>query len=397
MSTRLPPRHMWWLVFFSATLSAGWPESAPGQSTADSTVVLSGGEYLDLRAGRLRPNGAIVVRGGAIVAMHPPEAGWRPPAAVLVHSLAGHTILPGLIDAHVHLTLAGPPAENAAATLRAGFTTVIDLGSADGAGIRLRDQIAGGQVLGPAVIAAGSWIGSKGGVCEFGGATVRSAEEAAGRARSDLSQGADLLKVCVTGWPAEAVSFPDSIQLKAGLLTQVADAAAAAGRPVYAHAIGRAGALLAAARGVRALAHTPIVDPADADRLRDAGVYVISTLATLTQGEGAARVRQSFRLLRRAGVPIVLGTDAGVLPHGSNARELVALTDNGLSPLEALRAATLDAAALLGSTRVGEIAVGRAGDFVVVDGDPLRDVRVLQRPVLVLRGGRAVPAAKTSP
>jgi imidazolonepropionase-like amidohydrolase len=86
-----------------------------------------------------------------------------------------------------------------------------------------------------------------------------------------------------------------------------------------------------------------------------------------------------------------------VLPHGSNARELVALIDNGMSPLDALRAATLDAAALLGSSRVGEIAVGRAGDFVVVEGDPLRDVRVLQRPVLVLRGGRVVPAARTSP
>jgi imidazolonepropionase-like amidohydrolase len=388
---------MSWLVFLSAVIPGGWPESASGQTPADSTVVLSGGEYLDLRAGRLRANGAIVVRGGAIVALHPPEAGWRPSPGARVHSLAGHTILPGLIDAHVHLTLAGTPADNAAATLRAGFTTVIDLGSANGAGIRLRDQIAGGEVLGPAVIAAGSWIGSTGGVCEFGGATVRSAEEAAARARFDLSRAADLLKVCVTGWPAEAVSFPDSIQLKADLLSGVTDAAAAAGRPVYAHAIGRAGALLAATRGVRALAHPPIVDPADANRLRRAGVYVISTLATLTTGAEADRVRHSFRLLRRAGVPIVLGTDAGVLPHGSNARELVALIDNGMSPLDALRAATLDAAALLGSSRVGEIAVGRAGDFVVVEGDPLRDVRVLQRPVLVLRGGRVVPAARTSP
>jgi imidazolonepropionase-like amidohydrolase len=387
------------LVLFSSVLSVpgGLPGSVSAQAPADSTVVLSGGEYVDLRAGRLRSNGAMVIRGGTIVAIHPPADGWRAPADARVLSLAGHTILPGLIDAHVHLTLAGTPAENAAATLRAGFTTVIDLGSADGAGIRLRDQIAGGQVLGPAVIAAGSWIGSQGGVCEFGGATVRSAKEAAARAQSDLSQGADLLKVCVTGWPAEAVAFPDSVQFKADLLTPVTGAAIAAKRPVYAHAIGRAGALLAAAHGVRALAHTPIVEAADAHRLRGAGVYLISTLATLTQRDGADRVRRSFQSLRRAGVTIVLGTDAGVLPHGSNARELVALTENGLSPLEALRAATLDAAALLRSTRVGEIAVGRAGDFVVVDGDPLRDVRALERPVMVLRGGRVVPAATSSP
>ncbi|MGH7580971.1 MAG: amidohydrolase family protein, partial [Gemmatimonadales bacterium] len=159
---------------------------------------------------------------------------------------------------------------------------------------------------------------------------------------------------------------------------------------LYAHAIGRAGALLAASRGVRALAHTPVVDSAGAARLREAGVYVISTLATLTAGEGGEPVRRSFRLLRRAGVTLVLGTDAGVLPHGSNGRELVALTDAGLTPLEALRAATLSAAALLGSSRVGEIAVGKTGDFVVVEGDPLADVRVVERPVMVLQGGRIV-------
>lgn len=86
----------------------------------------------------------------------------------------------------------------------------------------------------------------------------------------------------------------------------------------------------------------------------------------------------------------MLGTDAGVLPHGANARELLALTEAGLSPLEALRAATLDAAALLGSSRVGEIAVGKAGDFVVVEGDPLRELGVLERPVMVVRSGRIV-------
>jgi imidazolonepropionase-like amidohydrolase len=399
MSTRRLRRHMPLLVLFSTVVSlpGGLPGSVSAQVPADSTVVLSGGAYVDLRAGRLRSNGAIVIQGGTIVAMHAPDAGWRAPADARVLSLEGHTILPGLIDAHVHLTIAGTPAENAAATLRAGFTTVIDLGSADGAGVRLRDQIAGGRVLGPTVIAAGSWIGSKGGVCEFGGATVGSEAEAAARAQSDLSQGADLLKVCVTGWPAEAVAFPDSVQFKADLLTSVTEAAVAAGRPVYAHAIGRAGALLAAAHGARALAHTPIVDADDANRLRSAGIYVISTLATLTKGDGADRVRRSFQLLRRAGVTIVLGTDAGVLPHGSNAGELVALTENGLSPLEALRAATLDAAALLRSTRIGEIAVGRAGDFVVVDGDPIRNLRALERPVMVLRGGRVVPAAKPSP
>ena len=271
---------------------------------------------------------------------------------------------------------------------RAGFTTVVDLGSAGGAGLRLRDQIARGVTAGPSVIAAGSWIGAKGGVCEFGGATVAGAEEARRRARSDLDAGAELLKVCVTGWPAEAVAAPDSVELGPGSLDAVLEVARAAGRPVYAHAIGQGGALLAAERGVRALAHTPVVDSLSAERLKQSQVVVISTLATLTARPEAEAVRHSFRLLRSAGVPIVLGTDAGVLPHGRNAGELAALVAAGLTPLEAIRAATVEAAVLIGRKDLGAIAVGAAGDLVVVDGDPLQDPKLLARPALVLKAGR---------
>lgn len=255
------------LLYALAIPVLGQSNARPGAAT--SALVLLDGEYLDLRAGVARPNGAIVVRGGRIAEIRSSTLGWRPPAGARVLELAGRTILPGLIDAHVHLTISGEPAANAAATLRAGFATVLDLGSAGGAGARLRDSIAAGRLLGPRVIAAGSWIGSKGGVCEFGGATVATPEEARARAGVDLEAGADVLKVCVTGWPAKAVAFPDSIQLKVAMLAAVLEVGEAAGRPVYAHAIGRAGALLAAAGGVRALAHTPVVD---GDPLRDVRV-----------------------------------------------------------------------------------------------------------------------------
>ena len=356
----------------------------------DTTLVLVGGQSLDVRSGKLRPNGAIVVRGGKIVALYAPERRWQPPAGAEVVDLEGSTVLPGLIDAHVHLTLGNDADSNARATLLAGFTTVADLGSADGAGLRLRDRIAKGEVPGPRVIAAGSWIGERGGVCEFGGATVHGAAEAGARARADLEAGADLLKVCVTGWPRDAVASPDSVELGAEPLDAVMVAAKAARRPVFAHSIGQAGALLAARHGVRALAHTPIVDSAGAAVLARSGVQVISTLASLRPRPGGAEVVASFRLLRRAGVPVVLGTDAGVLPHGQNARELVALTEAGLTPAEALRAATSDAAALLGVKDAGEIRVGAAGDLVVVEGDPLADIRLVQRPTLVVQGGRTV-------
>jgi imidazolonepropionase-like amidohydrolase len=387
--SRLPP-----LCLLLVVLSGGRPIdgiSVPGTvGSTDTTLVLRGGSRFDPRSGTLHPNGSIVVRRGKVVAVRgPTAAGPLPPGAQVVE-LDGRTILPVLIDAHVHLTLAGNPDSNALATLRAGFTTVVDLGSADGVGLRLRDAIAQGRVRGPRVIAAGSWIGIKNGVCEFGGATVSSAAEAAARTRADLDAGADLIKVCVTGWPTDAVAFPDSVELKAAPLDAVVKAAAGAPRMVFAHAIGQAGALLAASHGVKALAHTPVVDSAAAAALRRSGVPVISTLASLGPRPGGAEVLASFRRLRAAGVPVVLGTDAGVLRHGQNARELAALTDAGLSPAEALRAATLDAARLLGRRDLGEIKVGAAADFVVVKGDPLQDIRLVQRPEMVWQGGRTV-------
>ena len=381
-----------------AALAAGAPAqnsagagAGLGAAGPDSTLVLTGGRYLDVRAGVLRENGAMVLRGGRIVAIHAPGEHWPVPVGASVRRLEGQTILPGLIDAHVHLTLAGQPKANAAATLRAGFTTVIDLGSVGVGGTGLRDAIAAGRLAGPRVIAAGSWIGTRGGVCEFGGATVTSETEAGARARSDIAAGADLLKVCVTGWPADAVAAPDSVELKAPLLAAVLSAARDAKRPVYAHAIGRAGALLAVRSGVRALAHTPVVDSADAAHLAESGVFVISTLATLSRGPGGTDVRQSFQRLHRAGARIVMGTDAGVLAHGRNADELVALVSAGLTPLEALRSATLAPAALLGATDVGEIAVGARADLLLVEGDPLRDISKISTPLLVIQAGRVAP------
>ncbi|HKT61252.1 MAG TPA: amidohydrolase family protein [Gemmatimonadales bacterium] len=382
------------LLLLLATAPGGGRSPAPPDPAlspgADSLLVLRGGARFDPRTGTVQPNGAIVVRNGRVVAVQSPNSVGQLPSNARVVDLEGRTVLPGLIDAHVHLTLAGDPDSNALATLRAGFTTVVDLGSADGAGARLRDAIAQGHVAGPRVIAAGSWIGAKGGVCEFGGATVNGAAEAAARTRSDLAAGADLIKVCVTGWPKDAVAFPDSVELAAGPLDAVMKEASAARRMVFAHAIGQAGALLAASHGVTALAHTPVVDSTAAAALRRSRIQVISTLASLGPRPGGAEVVASFRRLRAAGVPIVLGTDAGVLPHGQNGRELIALTDAGLTPAEALRAAMVDAARLIGRSELGEIKVGAAGDFVVVNGDPLRDITIVQRPELVVHGGRIV-------
>lgn len=359
---------------------AAYPLPAPAQD-----LVLRSGRYLDIATGAYKQLGAILIHAGRITEIRPPgsEGTWDPATTTI--DLAGRTLLPGLIDAHVHLTIAGEPAANAAATLRAGFTTVVDMGSAGGQGIHLRDDIAAGKVLGPTMIAAGSWIGAKGGVCEFGGATVSSPEEAAARARQDISAGADAIKVCVTGWPADAVAAPDSVELGQRTLAAVMEAAGT--RPVYAHAIGRAGALLAASLGARALVHTPIMSAGGVATLKSSGVYLIPTL---TAGADSTAVRDSFIRLHQAGLRLVFGTDAGVLTHGQNAKEFATLATAGLTPLEALRSATLATAQMLGRTDLGVIAPGAVADFVVVGGDPLADITLLERPAMVIHLGRVV-------
>src|SRR5688572_25425109 len=146
---------------------------------ADSVTVVRGGQVLDVRSDRIEQNVTLVVRGGRIVSRSTGTV--TIPSGARVIDATGLVVMAGLIDAHVHLTIAGRPRDNAAATLRAGFTTVADLGSAGAAGVRLQRLIDADSFPGPRIIPAGSWIGGRGGVCEFGGATIRGAEEARAR------------------------------------------------------------------------------------------------------------------------------------------------------------------------------------------------------------------------
>jgi imidazolonepropionase-like amidohydrolase/enterochelin esterase-like enzyme len=359
----------------------------PGERTRDSGVVaVRAGRLLDPRTGSLTTRAIILVRDGVVIDVGPHV---RIPAGARVVDATSYTVLPGLIDAHVHLTLAGRPRDNARKTLQAGFTTVADLGSAGGGGVRLRDLI-GDSIPGPRIVAAGSWIGGRGGVCEFGGATIRGAAEAEARAQADLLGGADLLKVCVTGWLDPSVQYPDSVELTGEELAAVARAGAKAEVPLVAHAIGRAGVDASLAAGVRLFAHTPVVDEAGAVRIAQSRACVATTLTTLLQGKEAAALRESFARLRRAGVRFMLGTDAGVLAHGTNTAELRTLVSIGLTPLEAIAAATHQAAECLGLPHYGALEPGSPGDLIGIAGNPLDDPALLGAPALVIRGGREV-------
>ena len=311
------------------------------QLVSDSALAIRAGRLLDPASGTISQNVVLIMRGDRVAQRIENASTWRAAAGINLIDLSAFTVLPGLIDTHVHLTLGGRSRDNATATARAGFTTVADLGSGNYSAIRLEQLVDADSVIGPRMISAGSWIGGRGGVCEFGGATIRGAEEASSRVTADLNAGAQLIKLCITNWLSTALQHPDSIELTDAELSAIVNRARAANVRTVAHAIGQRGALAAAQHGVRWLAHTPVVDSAAATQLATARVCISSTLTSLGQGPAGVALRESFQRLRQAGVRITIGTDAGVVPHGNNANELITLTGAGVSPLDALRAGTV--------------------------------------------------------
>lgn len=375
----------------AAATAALTPAQTPAPSRGD--VTLRATRLLDPVSGQIRGPLVIQVSGGRITKILPANEVDARSGTVI--DLGNATVLPGLIDAHVHLQIGGEPQANATAILRAGFTTVVDLGARSDVVLRLRDQIAAGTAEGPRILAAGLWVGTKAGVCEFGGIGIAGSPDAfRARVRENIAAGADLIKVCVSGWAADGFARPDSYEIADDALAAVVDESRRADRMVVAHAISAGGVKAALRAGVRGLAHAAYVDKTTAEELRTHGVFLVPTLTSLlagTQGPAAEALRTSVTTAYRAGVRIVFGTDGGVLPHGQNAKELTTLVDAGLSPIDAIRAATVHAAGAFGlADTIGSIEPGRAADIIAVDGDPLADVTSLSRVVFVMHDGRIV-------
>jgi len=306
-------------------------------------------------------------------------------------------VLPGFIDAHVHLAIGNGVAASALADLRAGFTTIVDLGSRTTRLLQLRDSINAGFLPGPRVLAAGVWVGVKGGVCEFNGIGISGGvDEFRARIRANAQAGAEVAKLCISGWPADAFANPAKYEMSDDVIKASVAEAHAAKQIAVAHDISLGGVRAALDAGIDGLAHTAYVDAPTAGRMREAHVFMISTLASLTANDTSAASRALFGavdLAHRAGVSIVFGTDGGVLPHGRNAEEFSALVRAGLSPLEAIRAATVSAAtAFRLQDSVGTVRNGMVADLVAVRRDPLLDVQTLSRPVFVMSRGKVVLA-----
>lgn len=394
---------------------------------AQPLTVVRADRYVDVERGRYVSPAVIVVRDGKIESINPRSV----PAGAIELDLSGKTLLPGLIDSHTHLTYdiggdwltravketaadaAIRGVHNAAITLGAGFTTVREVGSTGFADIALMRAIDRGLVSGPRMIAAGNSIGITGGHCDATGwapgileggpesGIADGADEALSAARYQIKHGAKAIKICAT---AGVLSFGESVgarQMTDEEMRAVVEEAARHDMKVAAHAHGTEGIKAAIRAGVASIEHGSLIDDEAMQMMKDRRVFLVPTTylvdaidldilppplrrkAEMVLPEARKRLRQAIS----AGVPIAFGTDSAVYPHGDNAKELGVLVDLGMTPAQALRTATLNAAELLGVDDRATIAPGKLADIIAVEGDPLSNVRTVENVVWVMKGG----------
>jgi imidazolonepropionase-like amidohydrolase len=397
-------------------------------------VAVHAGNVLDVNSGKLLPHQVIVVEGEKIVSVGPAAASQVPAGAKRI-DLPNATILPGLIDAHTHLT-ADPKfgydrlavslpretligAKNARVTLQAGFTTVRNVGASGYSDVALRDAINAGDVPGPRMLVSGPALSITGGHCdnnllpfEYHAVSDGVADGFAAvqhKVRENIKYGSDLIKVCATGGVLSKGDDPQASQYTLEEMKAIVADAHRLGRKVAAHAHGTQGILWASEAGVDSIEHGSYIDDAGIAQMKKNGTYLVPTLYLgdwfLENAErnhvpdfllGKAKAvmpaaRQNLAHAFASGVKVAFGTDAAVYPHGLNAHEFAVMVKLGLTPLEAIEAATVNAADLLGwSGKVGSLEPGAWADIIAVDGNPLKDVTTLERVKFVMKGGEVI-------
>jgi imidazolonepropionase-like amidohydrolase len=391
------------------------------------TVVLRAARMLDVQTGRIIQPAVIVIEKDRIKSINPASV---PRGQVI--DLGDVTLLPGFIDMHTHLSFdiegawiyrpvtdtAGDyalrGARNARLTLLAGFTTVRDVGSAHFVDVALMRAIDRDFVPGPRIFPAGHSIGITGGHCDTTGfapgVTERGPEtgvadgpESALRAvRYQIKHGAKVIKICATAGVLSLEGPVGAQQLSEQEMRTIVEEATRHGLKVAAHAHGTEGIIAAIRAGVASIEHGSMLNDEAIRLMKERGTYLVPTTALTDSIRLDALpppirakaeyviplAKQSLQRAIGAGVKIAFGTDAAVIPHGQNAKEFSALVARGMSPIDAVRAATVNAADLLGVNDRGRIAPGLLADLVAVPGNPLDNIRVLEDVRFVMKGGQ---------
>ena len=404
------------------------------------TVYVQAGKVLAVPGEAPLGQTTIVITDGKIVSL---ASGYQTPKdkSVRVIDLKDSYVLPGLIDSHVHLTsdtggiasqledvTLSPAAqafnawENGMKTLNAGFTTVRNLGDGDGAVLALRDAINDGQVTGPRILDAGNSISGTSGHMDgslgyrdelreyfnAAGNTCNGAEDCRRAVRLQIARGADVIKFASTGGVNSRIGAGLGAQMFSDEARAIVETAKLFGKKVSAHAHGADGIRLALEAGVDSIEHGTILDPETIDAFVASDAYYVPTLSTVNgyierleanpdayEPDVRAKIEwrigitgKSLEILYAQGVKIAFGTDAGVSKHGRNADEFELMVKFGMPPAEAIKAATINAADLLGlSAEIGTLAPGKSADLIAVKGDPLKDVKVLKSVCFVMVRG----------
>jgi imidazolonepropionase-like amidohydrolase len=410
-------------------------------SAADAQLVaVTADRLIDVASGKVVQQPIVIISGDRITAAGP-RAEVQIPAGARRIELPGMTLLPGLIDLHVHLdsdpsyggysglqfndrfwsVLAVP---HAMKTLQAGFTTVRNVGSDGWNDVGLRQAIEEGKVHGPRIISAAYSFGSTGGHCDStyfppsmdqkNPFNADSNDEGRRSVRRLRKYGAQVIKICATGGVFSRNTEPGAQQMTLDEMKAVVDEAHMQGLKVAAHAHGASGVRDAALAGVDTIEHASLIDDDGIRAVKARGAWLSMDIynTEYTQAEGrkngvlednlrkdreiAETQRQGFKRAHAAGVKMVFGTDAGVYPHGDNARQFQWMVRYGMTAMEAIQSATLHAAEALGShgKEIGVVAAGRQADLIAVPGNPLDDVRLLESVPFVMKGGAVIKEHK---